>query len=212
MAIYKDRRAAGHVLAKALGDYHGIRNGLVLALPRGGVAVAEEIARALKLPLDVILVRKLPFPDNPEFAIGAISEDGSLFMNPEFRSSSAQYPEWLQKIIQEQMSIIQQRARIYRPHRRQHSIKNKIVILVDDGVATGATMRIAIQAVQKAGAAKTIVSVPIASPSTMLELEAEADQIVVLEAPLDFQAVGQAYESFAQVSDEEVCEILDRNS
>jgi putative phosphoribosyl transferase len=212
MIIYKDRREAGKTLAQALMDYRGMHDGLVLALPRGGIVVAEEVAQHLKLPLDVVLLRKLPFPDNPEFAVGAIAEDGSIFLNPEFRSSSGQHPGWLQTILWEQRSIIQQRARMYRPHRHQHSIKDKIVILVDDGVATGATMRIAIQAVQKAGAAKTIVAVPIASPSTMRELEAEVDQMVVLEAPLDFQAVGQAYESFTQVSDEEVCEILDRNS
>ena len=211
MQPYADRREAGQHLAQALLDYRGIRDGLVLGLPRGGVVLAEQVAQVLQLPLDVILLRKLPFPDNPELALGAIAEDGSLFLNPEYRSTSGQHPEWLELIIRDQMGIIQQRAKMYRSHRRPHPIRGKTVILVDDGIATGATMRVAIHAVQAAGASQTVVAVPIASPSTVRELQSEADAIVVLEAPIDFHAVGQAYESFTQVSDEEVCEILDRN-
>ena len=211
MQIYADRREAGQVLAQALTDYRGIRDGLVLGLPRGGVVVAAEVAKALQLPLDVILLRKLPYPDNPELAVGAIAEDGSLFLNPEFRFSNGNQPEWLQPILREQMGIIHQRAKMYRSHRRPHPIRGKTVILVDDGIATGATMRVAIHAVQAAGASQTVVAVPIASPSTVRELQSETDAIVVLEAPIDFHAVGQAYESFTQVLDGEVCEILDRN-
>jgi len=211
MQIYADRSEAGRVLAQALTDYRGIRDGLVLGLPRGGVVVAAEVAKALQLPLDVILLRKLPYPDNPELAVGAIAEDGSLFLNPEFRFSNGNQPEWLQPILREQMGIIHQRAKMYRSHRRPHPIRGKTVILVDDGIATGATMRVAIHAVQAAGASQTVVAVPIASPSTVRELQGEADVVVVLEAPWEFCAVGQAYESFTQVSDEEVCEILDRN-
>lgn len=211
MQVYADRREAGKLLAQALGDYRGIKDGLVLGLPRGGVVVAEEVAQELRLPLDVILLRKLPYPDNPELAVGAIAEDGSLFLNPEFRSTNGQHPEWLQPILREQMGIIHQRAKMYRPHRRLHPIRGKTVILVDDGIATGATMRVAIHAVQAAGASQTVVAVPIASPSTVREMQSDADSVVVLEAPLEFYAVGQAYESFTQVSDEEVCQILDRN-
>ena len=212
MQVYTDRHEAGRILAKALAPYRSLSHGLVLGLPRGGVAVAEEVARALHLPLDVILLRKLPYPENPELAVGAIAEDGSLFLNPEFRSGMEQHPEWLQSIIREQMAVIQQRARLYRCHRHPHPLRSKTVILVDDGIATGATMKVAVHAVQSAGAQKTIVAVPIASPSTVREMQQEADEVVVLEAPLEFYAVGQAYESFDQVSDEQVCEILDRNS
>jgi putative phosphoribosyl transferase len=211
MRIYRDRREAGRVLAQALTDYRGNREGLVLGLPRGGVVLAEVVAQALKLPLDVILLRKLPYPENPELAVGAIAEDGSLYLNPEFQSISGQHPEWLQPILREQMAIIHQRAKIYRSHRRPHPIRGRTVILVDDGMATGATMRVAIHAVQSAGASQTVVAVPIASPSTVRELQGEADVVVALETPWEFCAVGQAYESFAQVTDEEVCEILDRN-
>lgn len=211
MQIYADRREAGRVLAEALTDYRGVRDGLVLGLPRGGVVVAEEVAKALQLPLDVILLRKLPYPDNPELAVGAIAEDGSLFLNPEFVSDGGSYPEWLQPILREQMAIIQQRVKMYRSHRRPRPIRGKAVILVDDGVATGATMRVAIHAVRSAGATRTIVAIPIGSPATVRELKGVADTVVVLEAPIDFHAVGQAYESFRQVTDEEVCEILDRN-
>lgn len=211
MQVYADRREAGQLLAQALGDYRGIKDGLVLGLPRGGVIVAEEVARALRLPLDVILLRKLPYPDNPELAMGAIAEDGSLFLNPEFRSGAERHPEWLQPILREQLGLIQQRAKLYRSHRHPHPLRGKTVLLVDDGVATGATMKVAIHAVQAAGAHQAIVAVPVASPSTVRELQQEADAVVVLEAPLEFYAVGQAYESFDQVSDAEVITILERN-
>ena len=211
MQTYADRREAGRYLAQALVDYRGIRGGLVLGLPRGGVVVAEEVAKALQLPLDVILLRKLPYPDNPELAVGAVAEDGSLFLNPEFRHPHGQPPDWLQPILREQMAIIHQRVKMYRSHRRPHPIRGKTVILVDDGIATGATMRVAIHAVQAAGATQTVVAIPIASPSTVREIQNEVDAVVVLEAPLEFYAVGQAYESFTQVTDQEVCEILDRN-
>lgn len=212
MNLYVDRREAGQLLAQALSEYRGISNGLVLGLPRGGVVVAEKVAKALNLPLDVILLRKLPYPENPEFAVGAIAEDGSLFLNTEFRSPGGQPPDWLAPIVREQMAIIHNRARKYRSHRHPHSIRGKTVILVDDGIATGATMRVAIQAVQTAGAGRTVVAAPIASPSTIRELRQEADEVVVLDAPAEFYAVGQAYESFDQVTDEEVCTILDRKA
>ena len=211
MQVYTDRREAGRVLAQALARYQGHPHGLVVGLPRGGVVVAEEVAQALQLPLDVILLRKLPYPENPELAVGAIAEDGSLLLNPEFRSGVEQHPEWLQPIIREQMGMIQKRAKLYRSHRHATPLRGKIVILVDDGVATGATMKVAIHAAQAAGAGKTIVAVPVASPSSVRELQPMADDVIVLEAPAEFYAVGQAYESFDQVSDEEVISILDRN-
>ena len=212
MQRYADRREAGRILAQSLGDYQSQPQGLILGLPRGGVVVAEEVAQALQLPLDVILLRKLPYPENPEMAVGAIAEDGSLFLNPEFRPGVEQHPKWLQPIIREQMGIIQRRAKLYRSHRHPHPLRAKTVILVDDGVATGATMKVTLHAAQAAGAGKTIVAVPVASPSSVRELQQIADDVIVLEAPAEFYAVGQAYESFDQVSDEEVCEILERNS
>ena len=211
MQVYADRREAGRVLTQALARYQGHPHGLVVGLPRGGVVVAEEVAQALQLPLDVILLRKLPYPENPELAVGAIAEDGSLFLNPEFDSGTERPPVWLQPIIREQMGIIQKRTKLYRSYRHPKPLHGKTVILVDNGVATGATMKVAIQAVQAAVAGKTIVAVPVAPPSTVRELQRKADEVVVLEAPPEFYAVGQAYDSFDQVSDEEVISILDRN-
>jgi predicted phosphoribosyltransferase len=162
--------------------------------------------------MDVILLRKLPYPPQPELAIGAVAEDGSIFINQEFRNAVEQQPDSLDPIVREQMAVIRNRAKLYRPHRHAHEVKGKTVILVDDGIATGATMRVAIRAVQAAGASKVVVAVPIAAPSSVRELQTEADEVVCLDAPESFYAVAQAYENFEQVSDEEVCAILDRNS
>ena len=173
--------------------------------------VAEEVARLLHLPLDVILLRKLPYPPQPELAVGAVAEDGTTIINEEFRHAVEQQPESLEPIVREQMKIIRSRAKQYRPHRHAHGWKGKTVILVDDGIATGATMKVAIRAARAGGAAWVVVAVPVAAPSSLRELQTEADEVICLDAPADFYAVGQAYQFFDQVSDEEVCAILDRN-
>ena len=173
--------------------------------------VAEEVARFLHLPLDVILLRKLPYPPQPELAVGAVAEDGTTFINEEFRRAVEQQPDSLEPIVREQMEIIRNRAKQYRPHRHAHGWKGKTVILVDDGIATGATMKVAIRAARSGGADRVVVAIPVAAPSSVRELEAEADQVVCLDAPEYFCAVGQAYENFEQVTDDEVCAILDRN-
>jgi len=212
MTAYRDRREAGQMLAHNLRAYDGSEKVIVLGLPRGGVQVAEEVARGLHAPLDVILLRKLPYPPQPELAVGAMAEDGTTFINEEFRNAVDQRPDWLEPNLHEQMGVIRKRARLYRTHRHPITIRGKTVILVDDGIATGATMIVAIRAVRAAGAAKVVVAVPIASPSSLREMETLADEVVCLSAPSDFYAVGQAYLSFDQVSDEEVCRILDRNA
>ena len=209
--IFSDRRQAGQILSQDLNDYQGDKNTLVLGLPRGGVVVAEEVARALKVPLDVILLRKLPYPPQPELAVGAVAEDGSTFINEEFRHAPKEQPGRLEAIVREQMSVIHNRAKLYRPHRHAHRCKGKTVILVDDGIATGATMKVAVRAARSGGAARVIVAIPVAAPSSIRELQTEADEVICLDSPSDFYAVGQAYENFDQVTDEEVCEILDRN-
>jgi len=173
--------------------------------------VAERVAQALHAPLDVILLRKLPYPPQPELAVGAVAEDGSIFINEEFRDVVKHQPGILEPMVREQMGIIRERAKLYRPHRHGHTLKGKTVILVDDGVATGATMRVAIRAIRAAGVAKVVVAVPVAAPSSLRELEIEADEVVCLDKPEYFYAVGQAYENFQQVADDEVCAILDRN-
>ena len=208
---FQDRNQAGIQLSAFLQDYQKDKNLLVLGLPRGGVQVAEGVAQALRAPLDVILLRKLPYPPQPELAIGAVAEDGSIFINQEFQNAVEQQPDSLDPIVREQMGVIRNRAKLYRPHRHAHEVRGKTVILVDDGVATGATMKVAIRAARSGGASRVVVAVPVAAPSSLQELEAEADEVVCLDAPESFYAVGQAYENFDQVTDEEVCAILDRN-
>jgi len=208
---FQDRNQAGIQLSAFLQDYQKDKNLLVLGLPRGGVQVAEGVAQALRAPLDVILLRKLPYPPQPELAIGAVAEDGSIFINQEFQNAVEQQPDSLDPIVREQMGVIRNRAKLYRPHRHAHEVRGKTVILVDDGVATGATMKVAIRAARSGGASRVVVAVPVATPSSVRELRKEADEVVCLDAPEPFYAVAQAYENFDQVTDEEVCAILDRN-
>ena len=209
--VFENRSQAGAQLSRELVEFQKDMKAVVLGLPRGGVVVAEEVARFLHLPLDVILLRKLPYPPQPELAVGAVAEDGTTIINEEFRHTVEQQPESLEPIVREQMEIIRSRAKQYRPHRHAHGWKDKTVILVDDGIATGATMKVAIRAARSGGADRVVVAVPVAAPSSVRELEAEADQVVCLDTPEYFYAVGQAYENFEQVTDDEVCAILDRN-
>ena len=209
--VFKSRSQAGAQLARELIDFQKDTKAIVLGLPRGGVVVADEVAIFLHLPLDVVLLRKLPYPPQPELAVGAVAEDGTTIINEEFRHTVEQQPESLEPIVREQMEIIRSRAKQYRPHRHAHGWKGKTVILVDDGIATGATMRVAIRAVRAAGVSKVVVAAPVAAPSSVRELQTEADQVVCLDTPEYFYAVGQAYENFEQVTDDEVCAILDRN-
>jgi putative phosphoribosyl transferase len=209
--VFENRSRAGAQLARELIDFQKDTKAIVLGLPRGGVVVAEEVARFLNLPLDVVLLRKLTYPPQPELAVGAVAEDGTTIINEEFRHAVEQQPESLEPIVREQMEIIRNRAKQYRPHRHTHGWKGKTVILVDDGIATGATMKVAIRAARSGGADRVVVAVPVAAPSSIRELQAEADEVICLDAPESFYAVGQAYENFEQVTDDEVCAILDRN-
>ena len=210
--VFGSRKEAGLILAKELIEHQKDKQIVVLGLPRGGVVVAEQVAKFLHLPLDVILLRKLPYPPQPELAVGAVAEHGAVFINEEFREAAREDSSWLEEIVREQRAVIGERARLYRPHRRSADLRGKTVLLVDDGIATGATMKVAIQAARAAGASRVVVAIPVAAPSSIRELQAEADEVVCLDAPEDFYAVGQAYQSFDQVSDEEVCKILDRNA
>jgi len=209
--IFESRKEAGRLLAKELIGSQADKKAVVLGLPRGGVVVAEQVAKYLNLPLDVILLRKLPYPPQPELAVGAVAEHGAVFINEEFRKAAREDSSWLEEIVREQRAVIRERANLYRPHRHAMDLKGKTAILVDDGIATGATMKVAIQAARTAGATQVVVAIPVAAPSSVRELEGEADEVVCLNAPEDFYAVGQAYQSFDQVSDEEVVSILDRN-
>jgi len=200
--MFKDRKEAGQLLAKQLSEYKG-KNVLVLGIPRGGIVVAKEISSALKLPLDVIVVRKIGHPGNPEYAAGAAGADN--FFIREDTDLPLPY-------IEEQVAIKQREVRVryhlFRGDKPMYSVEGKIVILVDDGIATGATMKMAVQLLKEQGAREMVVAVPVGPPSTIQELEEKGVKVVYLEAPDGFMAVGQYYRDFEQVEDEEVIALL----
>lgn len=203
--LFKDRQEAGQKLAKILEDFKG-KNAIVLALPRGGVVVGAEIARALDLPLDIIVVRKIGLPESEEYAIGAIDIDGDGVWNEEELKKVNK--EWLAQKIQKEKEEAERRLNLYRQGRAPLDLKGKIAIIVDDGIATGLTIKSAIRYAQKLGAQKVVVASPMAPQETVDDLKKEADEIRVLETPAFFFAIGQFYEAFPQVEDEEVVKIL----
>lgn len=204
--IFKDRIEAGKKLADALKTYKRARGTIVLGLPRGGVLVAAEVARILELPLDIVVPRKIGAEGNPEYAIGAITETGAVVWN-EIEQRQAD-PEYLQKVIAQERAEAERRLTVYRGKREKRAVKGKIVILVDDGVATGLTMRAAIKFLREEEPSKIIVAVPHGAADSIFKLKEEADEVVALYAPNFYGAVGAFYESFSQVSDEEVVEAL----
>jgi len=208
--LFKDRADAGRRLSSRLHQFAGRDGVLVLALPRGGVPVGFEIALALISPLDVLVVRKLGAPGQEELAMGAIASGGIHVINSDIVHAlhiSRQQVE--ERVVHEQREL-ERREHLYRGNRRAPDIHGHTVILVDDGVATGSTMRAAISAVRQQNPELIIVAVPVASNSVCQQLDKEADSVVCLYTPVDFYAVGQWYRSFTQTSDEEVRELLDR--
>ena len=201
--MFKNRQDAGRQLARALERYRAARP-LVLGLPRGGVIVAAEIARALGGDLDVLLVKKLRAPGNPELALGAVSEDGHVYINRELTDPDDPY---LQNEIQERRAEMAQQQRRYRAVKPRLSPTGRTAILVDDGLATGATMIAAVQATALAQPAQLVVAVPVSPPDALGKLET-AHAVVCLETPWDFRGVGQFYEDFTQVEDEIVIQLL----
>ncbi len=207
--LFKDRHDAGQRLAQKLLRYQGAKDGIVIALPRGGVVVGYDISLALRLPLDVLISRKLGTPSNPELAMGALAETGYRHMNEdvirEYRVSNAQ----LERELLRQTSEIDRRIRRYRGGRALPSLKGQTVILVDDGIATGATFFASLGALLKAEAAKIVAAVPVAPPRVLAELNALVDEVVVLHTTEWFFGIGQFYEEFPQVEDEEVSACLE---
>jgi putative phosphoribosyl transferase len=183
----------------------------VLALPRGGVPVGFEIARALICPLDVLVVRKLGVPGREELAMGAIASDGIQLINSDIVHILDISVQQLEETVAREQRELERRVHLYRGNRRALDIRDHTVILVDDGVATGSTMRVAISAVRQQNPKFVIVAVPVASNSVCQQLDEEADSVVCLYTPVDFYAVGQWYRSFTQTSDEQVRELLDRS-
>jgi predicted phosphoribosyltransferase len=206
---FVDRAAAGRQLAELLSEYHERPDVVVLALPRGGVPVGFEIAQSLGVPLDVLVVRKLGAPGQPEFAFGAIASGGVVVMNEGFPRWFADSSALEAEVALERVELAR-RERAYRDDRPPQAAKDRIVVLVDDGAATGSSMQAAVRAVRKLGAREIIVALPVASDSACDKLREEADRVVCIRIPAFFAAVGQWYENFNQTSDDEVRDLLAR--
>lgn len=206
---FNDRRDAGRRLAALLSTYAGRDDTLVLALPRGGAPVAYEIARALNAPLDVYLVRKLGVPGQEELAMGAIASGGVRVLNPSVVRGLGIQADVIDAVAGRELEELARRERAYRGDRPPPAIAGRVVILVDDGLATGATMRAAAAAIMRQRPARLVVAVPVGSPSTCAELSREVDEVVCAITPEPFYAVGQWYDDFSPTSDAEVSALLD---
>ena len=205
---FQDRVEAGAKLASALWRYRENANAIVLALPRGGVPVAYVVSEALKLPLDIFVVRKLGAPGHEELAIGAIATGGVLILNKEVIAHLKIPPRYIETIQAAETIELERREKEYRGERPPLDVRGKEVILVDDGVATGASMKAAIEGLKKLGAKKIVAAIPVSARETSEELEKLADEFEVILEPDPFYNVGRWYEDFSEVSDEEVCEFL----
>jgi putative phosphoribosyl transferase len=205
---YRDRRQAGLELATHLGDLEGHPHVLVLGIPRGGVVVAHQVALALNAPLDVYMARKLGAPGNPELAIGAISADGRVVVDEALARAVGAGEEYVRRETQRQQREIERRLARYRGRLPPLVVKDRIVVLVDDGVATGATTLAAVQALAAEGPSQLILAVPVASQEAAAKLAAEVDRFVCALIPDLFWAVGAFYADFAQTTDEEVIQLL----
>jgi putative phosphoribosyl transferase len=212
MMAFRDRADAGRVLAAELGHLAGDPNVLVLGLQRGGVPVADEVARALGAPLDVLLVRKLGVPDQPELAMGAIASGGVRILNREVVNPLRIPPEVIDEVTAREWDELRRRERDYHDDRPAPDVRGRTVILIDDGLATGSTMRSAVVALRRQGPGRLVVAVPIAAPSTCEEFQDEVDEVVCARTPEPFHAVGVWYEDFSQTTDDEVRSLLARAS
>jgi predicted phosphoribosyltransferase len=203
--MFKNRKDAGEKLAKALEKYR-TENPIILAIPRGGVEVGLQVAAKLNADFSLIIARKLPFPDNPEAGFGAIAEDGSTFIleNAHYWLSG----ENIEQIKQEQIDEIERRIKALRGGNPLPELAGRAIILIDDGIAMGSTMRAAIELCKNRKAGKIVVAVPVAGREVAEELQKKVDELVVLETPAYFRAVAQAYERWYDVSDEEVLDLL----
>ena len=207
---FLNRAEAGRLLAEKLEKYAGRDNVIVLGLPRGGVPVAYEVAKRLSVPLDVFIVRKLGVPGFEELAAGAIASGGVRVLNQDVMRALPNADETIESITARETAELERREQSYRDGRPAPELRNRVVILVDDGLATGATMHAAVKALRQRGVARIVVAVPVGPPDTCREFEDEADETICASTPEFFQAVGQYYEDFSQTSDEEVRELLAR--
>lgn len=205
---FRDRMEAGRVLAALLEEYAHRGDTIVLALPRGGVPVAKEIALALRVPLDVLVVRKLGIPWQPEFAAGAIAPGGVLVLNHQAAAEIPGLDRLLEPVVAQERRELARREAVYRQGRQALDVAGRTVILVDDGIATGATIEAAAVALRAMNAGSIVIAVPVAPPGAIRRLARHADRVVCPEQPADFMAVGQYYDEFPQLTDAEVVRLL----
>lgn len=206
---FRDRREAGALLADALWEEYGARDDVVvLALPRGGVPIGREVSRALGAPLDVIVVRKLGTPGRPELAMGAIARGEVRILEDRVVESLGVDEETIEEVAGEERAELERREVAYREDRSPIEIEGRIALIVDDGAATGSTLRASIRAARERGPKRVVAAVPVAPPDTVERLKEVADEVVCPRTPEPFAAIGAWYEEFPQVSDEEVREIL----
>lgn len=206
--LFKDRTAAGQLLAGQLKEYADCSDVLVLALPRGGVPVAFEVAKALNAPLDVFLVRKLGVPGQEELAMGAIASGGVRVLNRNVVRSHRLFEAAIHKTVVREQRELERREKLYRGDRPPLNLHGATVIVVDDGLATGATMRAAIKAIRQQDPARIVVAVPVSAAETCRDIQSEADQVICAMTPEPFYSVGLWYENFSQVTDTEVRDLL----
>ncbi len=205
---FRDRVEAGQRLASKLAWLRDQQGVIVLGVPRGGVVVASEVAKALHAPLDVYITRKLGAPHNPELAIGALASDGSAFLDQDMIRSRGVPDEFVQDEIERQRKEIARRMSAYRGARPEPDLRDKTVVLVDDGVATGATVAASLRAIRQRRPKQLILAVPVGAADSISSLQKEADRVVCLYSPEVFWAVGSFYSDFGQTSDEEVIQLL----
>jgi predicted phosphoribosyltransferase len=206
--MFVDRTDAGERLAAVLED-RGVDADVVLAIPRGGLPVGRAVADALDAPLDVVAARKIGAPGNPELAVGAVAADGTVWLNDEYIADLGVGDDYVDGAIDRERAAAREKVERYRGDRPPLDLRGKRVVVVDDGVATGATTIACLRQVRDAGAARVVLAVPVGPPDTLERLSGEADDVICVETPPQFGAVGQFYESFAQVSDEDAMTYLE---
>lgn len=208
MIRFKDRADGGRKLVPQLEKYKNNKDAIVIGLPRGGVVTAYEVAKELNVDLDIIVVRKIGAPMQPELALGAITQEGDIILDEKLMSMVGATKEDLKPIIEEEKEEAKRRLTLYRGDKPPLDLENKIAILVDDGLATGATMRAAIISARNLKAQKIVVAIPVSPPETLKKINLEADEVICLGTPELFWGVGAFYDNFFQTEDEEVIELL----
>jgi predicted phosphoribosyltransferase len=206
--IFQNREEAGRQLAAKLQAYREHSAGVILALPRGGVAVGYQVSLALHLPLDVFITRKIGSPENPEYALGAVSESGNIYLNPDAVAAFRLSLDDVKDIVAVQQQEIRRRQQLYRQGRHPLPLKDRVVIVVDDGIATGATFFASVEAIRQQAPERLVAAIPVGPAATIAKAKRVVDELVVLATPEPFWAVGNHYVDFAQVEDREVLEYL----